>query len=479
MINISNVSVKNIRNTVNTKNIKNVETTNKGNFKSILKKSKKEDKSSNNSVTEEKCKKNAKHDKKMEYVSDKTDKNTTNNNTNNNICKETKDNTKTNVKRKEVYDEILALLNEMGLKKYCVVLDDKAGDKYKIKLLDLIKDNDVEIKNMIINSLKVQGIRKNIAEETSKDIMSKLLNIISNNDITNLDNAKLKDLMNNMQSLSLENHTNNVETSVLKDIISAIKKELVDMHEEYKNINEGIKQKKLIDMGNKNSKKDFITKVNTKSNNNFNLRNELFVNNNDLKKSDNLLSDDNKLLKSIIHENNKAERLKKNVNFMNQFKTFELRDFGNTKYVKPIIINKSNFVGDIVKSVKFMNENGLKNLSVKIMPKELGEIMIKVTMDSGVMKAQISASNKETFNLLNANMQNITDKINSSEIRIENIDINLNNDESNFFNQQFGNGRESRQDNKSSMNFAEIDLDNDEITDMGAKYFHGNVNAFV
>jgi len=452
MINISNVSVKNIKNTVNTKSIKNVEANNKNNFKNILNKSKKEEKHSDDSVIEAKCNNNAEYEKKMEKVNDKIDKNNTKNNTNNNICKETKGNTKTNVERKEVYDEILALLNEMGLKKYCVVLDDKAGDKYKIKLLDLIKNNNEEIKNMIMNSLKGQEvIDVKVAKKLSTDIINKLVYML--NDIDVKDDT-LKKLFNG------SNDTNDILNNI--DVKDDTLKKLFNSS----NDSNDLINKIVSILKEKTNQYDKVGIVGTDK------RNDLLLDSDKKHETD-------KFLKCIIDDDKKSNNIQKTVNFMNQFKTFELGDSGAVKHAKSIVINKNNFVYDVVKSVKFMNDNGLKNLSVKIMPKELGEIMIKVTMDSGVMKAQISASNKETFNLLNANMQNITDKINSSDIRIENIDINLNNDGSNFFNKQPSNGGESRQDNKNSINIIDMDLNNDEIMDTGSKYFQGNVNAFV
>jgi flagellar hook-length control protein FliK len=64
-------------------------------------------------------------------------------------------------------------------------------------------------------------------------------------------------------------------------------------------------------------------------------------------------------------------------------------------------------------------------------------------MESGVIKASISAQNKDTYNLLNQNFQDISDKLKSMDIKIQSLDINIYED-STFFskdsNQKNNNG---------------------------------------
>ncbi|MCM1992651.1 flagellar hook-length control protein FliK [Oceanirhabdus seepicola] len=105
---------------------------------------------------------------------------------------------------------------------------------------------------------------------------------------------------------------------------------------------------------------------------------------------------------------------------------------------------------DIVKNVKFMTVNDMKELTLKIVPKELGEISIKLIMDSGVMKAKISAVNKDTYNLIQNNSANIMEKLNENNIKIQNVEVSIYQEDTLFhkdgeqehaFNQQFNNSK--------------------------------------
>ena len=65
------------------------------------------------------------------------------------------------------------------------------------------------------------------------------------------------------------------------------------------------------------------------------------------------------------------------------------------------------------------------------------------------MKASISAQNKETYNLLNQNMQDISDKLKTMDIKIQSLDINIYED-STFFNKN--SNRSNDENNKEGKN---------------------------
>ncbi|GAA0724156.1 flagellar hook-length control protein FliK [Clostridium malenominatum] len=93
--------------------------------------------------------------------------------------------------------------------------------------------------------------------------------------------------------------------------------------------------------------------------------------------------------------------------------------------VEELVIKKETMVDDIVKTVKFMDNGSLKNLTVKINPKELGEMVISIVMEDGKIKANVTASNKEAYNLINANLNEINNKLENSQIKIQNFTLNL------------------------------------------------------
>jgi flagellar hook-length control protein FliK len=139
-----------------------------------------------------------------------------------------------------------------------------------------------------------------------------------------------------------------------------------------------------------------------------------------------------KFLSNFLSEDKDDMKISKAVNFMNQFETVKTLDSSKVQTLN-LVIDKNNFGADVIKTIKFMEINNVKDLTVKMNPKELGEITIKIIIESGVMKASISAQNKETYNLLNQNIQDISDKLKNMDIKIQSLDINIYED-STFFN---------------------------------------------
>ncbi|MPM80570.1 hypothetical protein SDC9_127618 [bioreactor metagenome] len=115
----------------------------------------------------------------------------------------------------------------------------------------------------------------------------------------------------------------------------------------------------------------------------------------------------------------------------------------------PIHISKGTFNEDIVKAVKFMDLNGIKDLSVKIYPKELGEVLISVTMEQGALKAVIKATNKEAAEMLNLGLRDINEKINLNNSKIQSVDIGLYNEDTTYF----ANGNLSQEQHQQSRQF--------------------------
>nr|WP_279285105.1 flagellar hook-length control protein FliK [Clostridium sporogenes] len=101
-----------------------------------------------------------------------------------------------------------------------------------------------------------------------------------------------------------------------------------------------------------------------------------------------------------------------------------------------------------------MELNNVKDLTVKIMPKELGEVLIKITMEGGIMKANIGATTKEAYNLLNSNMQLIEDKLQNSGIKVQELSLNIYNEDTTFFkrgNEKRENSHTSKSENKAEL----------------------------
>ena len=102
----------------------------------------------------------------------------------------------------------------------------------------------------------------------------------------------------------------------------------------------------------------------------------------------------------------------------------------------PKVINRANMVEDIVKSVKYMNSNNIKELVVRINPKDLGEVAIRVIQEDGIMKANLKASSKETYSILTQNLGDIKRYLGEQNIKIQQVDISLYEDTT-YFKEEF------------------------------------------
>ncbi|MCB2356680.1 flagellar hook-length control protein FliK [Clostridium estertheticum] len=184
-----------------------------------------------------------------------------------------------------------------------------------------------------------------------------------------------------------------------------------------------------------------------------------------------------KFLNKLLSGDKDDVKISKAVNFMNQFQTVKTSDASKVLSAT-LVIDKNNFEADVIKSIKFMEVNNIKDLTVKMNPRELGEITIKLTMESGIMKASILAQNKETYNLLNSNASDIQDRLKNMDIKIQSLDINVYED-STFFNKNSSgnnNNNNGKQDNNSKTN---VDMDDD--VDISSNYVieDNQVNKFV
>lgn len=124
-------------------------------------------------------------------------------------------------------------------------------------------------------------------------------------------------------------------------------------------------------------------------------------------------------------------------NVMTRFENIKF-DKASLPQEQPVIA-KNNFNMDFVKTIKFMDVNNVQELSVKIIPRDLGEIVIRLTMDNGVMKANITAQNKETYNLLNSQLPAISNQLSEQNMTIQSFSLSLGNGE-NFMSQGNENG---------------------------------------
>lgn len=310
--------------------------------------------------------------------------------------------------------------------------------------LNQLKGN---LKNDMLQILQSENIQGKSLEE----ILSKITQQVSEE----LENCKIFEGL----SLSEDNKVQDLQAQ----IISALKEKLLNRNPE-KNLNEIKDNLSEFYNGNTNLKTSLNSNQNSGSSTNEYLKDN---------------SDEDKLLKGIASGNKKEGNSKfdKVMNFMNSFNKIETSTSG-IENVQKIIVNKNNFVNDMIKSVKFMEMNNMKEMTVKIMPKELGEVVIKLTMENGLMKANITAQNKEAYSLLNSNLQELNDKL-GGEIKIQNFTIDIYNGDTTFFSNEKNRQQNGQPTDKGKNSIISINDDDVQNIEHTKNIDNSNVNAFV
>jgi flagellar hook-length control protein FliK len=341
-------------------------------------------------------------------------------------------------------EEIIKLINLLGLnllsdektvleknnQNQTSSLNNEATGSNALDLLKNLSINYISSSNQDLNSIGVilkEFITTNghASDIDINEIMGKL------SSLTNDDNLLLKETI----GLNLTNHTTNpVETVSSKSIVP----ELIKLDKSYY----GDENSALLNRTNISSKTQItVQEIDTSGNTNAdNMTKENKEGNFQSKGSESkeqglqIESKEEKILKSIAgSENNEGRKtvpFSFNLNRLTQ--SSELKE--NTLDPK---ISQNTLSNDVVKVIRNMNVNQIKELTVKITPEHLGEISIKITSDAGALKAIISASSKDTYALLNANASEIKNGLNSSPIKVQEVAISIYNDDTTFFSDSF------------------------------------------
>ncbi len=190
----------------------------------------------------------------------------------------------------------------------------------------------------------------------------------------------------------------------------------------------------------------------------------------------------------IILNKNKEESLLKKIisgseknNEHTLMFTQRFSEMKNINQVKnELVINKNTMLNDVVKTIKYMAENNERTLTVKMNPKDLGEITIKIVAQGESMKATITAASRDTAILLNANEMDIKKMLEAQGIKISEVNISLYNDDTTFFRDQAGFGRQNeshRQNQNQNRTVSNKELDDEKLNE--ALDNTNNINMFA
>lgn len=272
----------------------------------------------------------------------------------------------------------------------------------------VIEDNNSSTKiNEPLSVIKSFSEVKELLIEALENSINSDVNTTSNLKVNNI-NSKLIEILNLLPKDEI--------TAITEKMSSTKKLEFLNALNNIKNNKEGSivdNPDKLAILPTKIGDKENISYEATKEGHSFNLKEEI--------------TDEDKFLLKIIEEDDRNS-------FSNVLGSFNKVTLNPSDIlVEPKEIHRQSFNSDIIQNVKYMIRNNVEELSIKIYPKELGELTIKIISEEGVMRAELKATSKETYNLLNSNLQEIKNNLQEQNIKIQEVSINIYNEDTTFF----------------------------------------------
>ena len=320
------------------------------------------------------------------------------------------ENSGTNTNNKEDVDESLILYNLI------YTLYEKFNIAEKIDSLTDLEN----IKSSLNSKLNLNEV------ENTKNILDAIENLHTSSESNyslELNNNDMKEIINNINYLINEgrNNSNKINES-LNSLIDKIKNQIKDLDKSsqedsmYENLDTvGILNQSKIDEY-KNSKGT----------------------SNDIEYLENIVSsDDNSYINSFVG--------------INEFNTV-YRNSTSNDIPQPVTEIRQEFITeDIIKSVKYMKNSDLEELNVKLNPRNLGEISIKLSKNKEHSNLLITVDDNNILDLVNKNIEYIKKHLNDTDINIKDIVINVKSENENLFsdnlNKEFNQDRRFNQNN--------------------------------
>ena len=302
------------------------------------------------------------------------------------------ENSGTNTNNKEDVDESLILYNLI------YTLYEKFNIAEKIDSLTDLEN----IKSSLNSKLNLNEV------ENTKNILDAIENLHTSSESNyslELNNNDMKEIINNINYLINEgrNNSNKINES-LNSLIDKIKNQIKDLDKSsqedsmYENLDTvGILNQSKIDEY-KNSKGT----------------------SNDIEYLENIVSsDDNSYINSFVG--------------INEFNTV-YRNSTSNDIPQPVTEIRQEFITeDIIKSVKYMKNSDLEELNVKLNPRNLGEISIKLSKNKEHSNLLITVDDNNILDLVNKNIEDIKKHLNDTDINIKDIVINVKSENENLF----------------------------------------------
>lgn len=358
----------------------------------------------------------------------------------------------------EVINSNIKILNNQNSysDKYLEVFNYRDNNKFIMKNeLDKLSVNNTSQSNLHFERLGFDNSKKEVSgNEIIVNDVKEVIEFLGNNSY--LDLIKSKDLLLNIIRKLRE------KVSDYSSNDKVIKDEIITNYSVNNKVISNLEDLELI--FNKNI---FSEKINIKSevNNELNILNKIAFTSKDIDISTNNSKSANKELNALFNENLNGIKTKimedmgvnkVDIEVENSFpkditqdlKIEDIDSVVNFNINNKVIMNDNNkiindiqtsdirstyVVEDIVQVVEYLNNNNIEELSVKMNPKDLGEINIKLIKTKSEEKCIITLSKEESFNLLKENINEIKTHLSSLEINVKEISVEIRSDNQNDF----------------------------------------------
>ena len=348
-----------------------------------------------------------------------------------------------------------------------------------------VKSNkNIEIKDVIQSYEKDELIE--FVEDDKEDDLNKidenliiLANRIFNNisykekqqfDITE-DNADFKN--NTQMDMNIVNNNVNKQQEIVDNLIA-----FVESSSNKDNIQNKIDfVKKTFDFNEVKSKLTDLVESN------FNLQNSKDEFTNNVEKSLDFASE----LEAIsnfkvlsMKDNIKVNDSKNEINFLNNIAmtnnnaNLEVK----TENLEPHVVRSEYIANDIVESINYLKVNNLEEIKVKMNPKDLGELHIKIIKENNVEKVFITLHNSESFKLVKDNVAEIKNHLNNLDINVNEVNVEMKSENRDDFsqnlNQQFNKGN-----NKQQRRAVKFEIENESSIENDLLKTDSNINRLI
>ncbi|NMS89668.1 flagellar hook-length control protein FliK [Clostridioides difficile] len=278
-------------------------------------------------------------------------------------------------------------------------------------------------------------------------ILQQLLNLLKNNDKKDKD---INSILNDIEKLNVSDELKQ-EIKLNKNMLNKIVNQNAELNKANANKSDDVQNldmMKLRELLDNNVNEDFevISKTTEKDTKSIDLYNF------DSNRMDNLNLNKQKDDSSDILEKLAGANGNKNGNFSQVInKSIDINknknDNVNLKHIE------SNVMEDSIKAIKHMKTNDIQELTIKLRPKELGDMNIQLLKDSESMKAVVTVFNKDVFDSINKNITDLKQHLELTNVNIKDVSVQMHSDNRNTsdtFDKAFE--QQNRQNNQENMN---------------------------